>query len=191
MIKLGINTSKFGHVVLDEELDFTYPDVWTQQKTTGPDRLVIAPCQHQVELLIDLMAAMEGPFGLLYVLVVPRGGGVAGRYQSPNPLDANQVRSFLNQFRDFIEGDGRHTFWIASTISSSMLVYDRHNVIYAYGEIERFKQVLSRHSLEEKKSLNFPFPHVHRYHAAYDMAEAEILSWCDWVFSELRDMDKE
>jgi hypothetical protein len=181
---------KFGHIVSGEELDFTYPDIWVQEKTTGPDRLAIAPRHKQAELLIDLMSTMNGPFGILYVLVVPRGGGMAGRYQCPEPLNADDVQSFLNRFRRFLEEDGRHSLWIASVNSSSLLVYDRHNVIYAYGDLERFKQVLLRHSLEERVSLNLPDPHIHRYHAAYDELEDEILSSCDWIFSELRDSDE-
>ena len=181
---------KFGHIVSDEELDFTYPDIWVQEKTTGPNRLAIAPRQKQTELLIDLMSTMDGPFGILYVLVVPRGGGMAGRYQSPEPLNADHVQSFLNRFRRFLEEDGRHSLWIASVNSSSLLVYDRHNIIYAYGDLDRIKQVLLHHSLEERGSLNLPVPHIHRYHAAYDELEDEILSSCDWIFSELRDSDE-
>ena len=190
MIKPNIKNSKFGHIVLGQELDFTYPDIWVREKTTGPDRLAIAPREKQTELLIDLMSAMDGPFGILYVLVVPRGEGMSGRYQSPEPLNADQVQSFLNRFRRFLEEDGRHSLWIASVSSPSMLVYDRHNVIYAYGDLERFKQVLLSHSLEERESVNLPDPHIHRYHAAYDELAKEMLCYCDWIFSELRDSDE-
>jgi hypothetical protein len=183
--------SKFGHLVSGDDVDFTYPNVWAQEVTTGPDRLVIAPSGQYIDLLIEMLSVMEGPFGFLYVLVVPRGEKGAGRYQSPEPLSLNEVRTFLERYRDFFEGDGRHMLWVASTCSSSMLIYDRHDVIYAYGELENFKPILSRRFISEVSSIKLPVPHCHRYHARYDSEEAEILSSRNWRFSSLRDSDED
>ena len=53
--------SKFGHLVSGDDVDFTYPNVWAQEVTTGPDRLVIAPSGQYIDLLIEMLSVMEGP----------------------------------------------------------------------------------------------------------------------------------
>jgi hypothetical protein len=76
--------SKFGHVVSGNELDFTYPNVWAQEVTTGPDRLIVAPSGRHVDLLVEMLSTMEGPFWLLYVLIVPRGAGLRDAINAQN-----------------------------------------------------------------------------------------------------------
>ena len=58
------------------------PNTWLREKTSGPDRLVIAPKSHQTQLLEQLLGCLPEPYLLLYVLVVPRGIGEPGRYES-------------------------------------------------------------------------------------------------------------
>src|SRR5688572_8250442 len=78
---------KFGHLAPNgADSVYHYPDVYDWERTTGPSRLVIAPSVRHVDLLIALTTCWRGPFGLLYVLNVPRGDASAGRYQSPAPL---------------------------------------------------------------------------------------------------------
>lgn len=125
---------KFG-TPYPEDQEWLYSNVWATEGTSnGGSRTVIAPAHHQVELIIKLLQTMTGPFWVLYVLVIPRGGSKAGRYQSPEPQAAEDVAALLTNFTAFLEKDGRHNIWVASATTSQMLVYDRHNVIYAYGD---------------------------------------------------------
>lgn len=65
----------------------------------GVQGLMIGPARGHVELMLALMKEMDGPFGVLYVLVVSRVGNAEGRYQSP-VLEKVQVRELLEEFRD-------------------------------------------------------------------------------------------
>ncbi len=89
--------------------------------------------------MIRLLEAMSGPFWLLYVLVVNRDDSELGRYQCSEPQTQEDVEAFLKDFQAFLEKDGRHHLWIASASSSEMLIYDRHNVIYAYGSLSEWR----------------------------------------------------
>lgn len=92
------NRYKFGSPY-PEDRQFKYPNTWAIEKTSdGGSRLVVAPETDQIEVLIRLLGAIPGPFWLLYVLVVNRGGSELGRYQSPEPQTKENAEAFLKDF---------------------------------------------------------------------------------------------
>jgi len=184
-------TYKFG--AMDKsgtEFPHNYGNVWALQKTTGPDRLIIAPSSQQINLLFELAGVIKGPYGLLYVLQVPRNDiHTAGRYQSPEPVSREELGTFLREFSNFLEKDGRHHLWIGAIDKSALLVYDRHNVIYAYGALQNFEAVLLRNSLNQVDDVSFPDPHVHHYNAEFDEKALELMNYWSWIKYPLQDND--
>lgn len=182
---------KFG-TPAPEDREWTYGNVWTTEETTGGgSRLVIAPAHDQTHILAALLKEMTGPFLLLYVLVIPRGRGKSGRYQSPAPQTESTVETFLDEFSDFLEKDGRHNVWIASESGSEMLIYDRHNVIYAYGPLSSWRPALAAKGFSEVPKIRFPSPHSHHYHQSLDSEEDRLLSHWDWHRTPLKNSDEE
>jgi hypothetical protein len=114
----------------------------------------------------------------------------AGRYQSPEPMDRSAVEAFLTQYREFLEGDARHAIWVASTAGEGTLVYDRHNIIYAYGPIECFEDVLTARGIR-RGEVKLPSPHSHHYHREHDADEERLLAAMEWIQTPLRDGDDE
>lgn len=184
---------KFGSAATSEDAkQWFYSNVWsTEQTTDNQTRLVIAPTANQVDLLIRLAKAMSGPFLILYVLVVPRTEHDPGRYQSPFSLDEQTVVRFLEDFRLFLELDGRHHLWIAANDGAELLVYDRHNVIYAYGPTTKFELILSEAQLSKVSEIRFPSPHSHHYHSELDTYQSGLISRWDWIQTPLRGQDSE
>jgi len=181
---------KFGRLEGNSrEIPHVYPDSWAKERTGDQDRLVITQAVHQVNLVRDLSQIMDEPFGILYVLVVPRGEHEAGRYQSPNPVSRQDLLSFLNRFEHFLESDGRHNLWVASIGEPDLLVYDRHNLIYSYGRLEHFKKILETKGIAETPQVKIPSPHVHYYHEEFDENESQLLKYWDWKRSPLRNQD--
>jgi hypothetical protein len=129
---------KFGWIP-KEECRYDYANEFAVEETSGPERLVIAPSSNHLSILIDLLQVMHEPFRILYVLTVPRGGSEAGRYQSANPLLRQEVEEFLVRFGQFLENDGRHHVWVKAVPGLDLLIYDKHNVIYAYGRLAEFE----------------------------------------------------
>jgi hypothetical protein len=165
---------------------FIYPNIWAQGKTTGPDRLIIAPSAGHVELLLELSRVLPEPFGILYVLTLPRISK-EGRYQSPAPTDRAETEAFFRDYREFFEGDGRHHVWIMSLPAKATLIYDHHNVIYAYGPLDKYKQVLAAKGLKEEPDVCFPVPHEHNFNACYDSWEEKILAHWAWKHFPLKE----
>jgi hypothetical protein len=182
---------KFGWLPDGTNIErYQYPNAWAREKTTGQDRLVIAPTTLYVEILKTLTACMQGPYLLLYVLVVPRAKGEAGRYESEFSFTLEQVEKFLDDHAASLENDARHNLWIRSTSGNELLVYDRHNVIYAYGPLEQFIAALASRGLTESEQIRFPSPHAHQYHPEFDLDQQHILQNESWVVSPLRPTDE-
>lgn len=139
-----MSNEKFCRLVHDEEIRHEYGNLYFAQPCGDGHRLVIGPSIDHVDLLIELAGELQGnPWFVLYVLLVPRRGNrEPGRYQSEPFTEFASLASFLQSFRAFFEGDGRHHIWVGSASNDGTLVYDQHNVIFAYGPLAKFKEVL-------------------------------------------------
>jgi len=169
-------------------VEHVYGNVWELVEEDNDRRIVVGPRASKVELLMNLSRALPGPFGVLYVLKVPRTKLSAGRYQMPAPIEKNQLESFLMAHRTFFEADARHHIWIHCVSSGSTMVYDNHDVIYLYGPIEKYVEILNQSGLV-RGTVRFPAPHAHNYHSEFDTAEAELIEKSEWKFSPLRNED--
>ena len=182
---------KFGHLTPEgADVEYHYPNVYEWERTTGPARLIIAPRTGHLDLMRELASCWQAPSWVLYVLAIPRGDGEGGRYQSPEPLTRPALEAFLTEHRDFLERDGRHALWVASVDGEGTVVYDRHNVLYAYGPLEAFEDVLTEHGLR-RGPVELPVPHSHHYHDHHDASEARLLQAFDWIYSPPRDGDED
>jgi hypothetical protein len=167
-----------------------YGDVWVRQKTSGPERLAIAPSEKPLDVMRALAEAWQGGYFLLYVLLIPRREDhPAGRYQSPGPLSFAQVTEFCETFGAFLESDGRHHFWIGSVGDEGILVYDQHGVLYAYGDLPRYIDLLTARGFGEGE-VRFPAPHRHHYHPANNAALEAMLAYWEWGYFPLQPGDE-
>ena len=173
---------KFG-VSEDQTLRrYSHANTWMHHSHDGIDRLVIAPEKNHLHIMVELAKAWSGKSYLLYVLIYSRLGlHPTGRYQSRPNLSHSDIKKACSDFKTYLETDGRHHLWIASLDTSARVVYDHHNIIYAYGDLEIYKSML--------KSLDFvegpytvPEHHAHVFHPANDYYEDKIMSrgwaWC-------------
>ena len=180
---------KFGYLSEQGPKPFVYPNRFYTEKTTGPNRLVIAPSENQVDMLLKLTDLLPEPFGILYVLLVPKGSASKpGRYQSPGVSSRAELKMFLKKYESFFELDGRHHIWIVSIPRSETLVYDNHNLLYAYGPLEKYRDLIKKQGLKEE-DFTIPAPHVHMYNEPFNSSECEILSFWDWNWFPLEDSD--
>ena len=137
-------------------------------------------------LLAEIMAE---PFFVLYVLHTPRDEGEPGRYQSEE-ISKAQLVTFMETFEGYFAGDARHDLWARSISDGDMIIWDRHNRIFAYGDLPKFAQRLGDLGFE-----NNPPPtlgnHRHHYRPEFDNAAADVLSAFDWHRTPLRPADEQ
>lgn len=109
-------------------------------------------------------------------------------YENPE-LIAEAVRAFLERFGRFLSEDARQDFWIRSHGDAATIVFDRHNLIYAYGPLDAFESVLRGLGVKAGAPASTPDPHVHHYHAERDDDERAVLQAFDWHVKPLRESD--
>ena len=167
---------------------------WSSAKLFAREgsRLRIASSERQTDLLKALIEKMPDSMWLLYELVVPRGEGDPGRYQSHEPLGRDEVTAFLERFKNYLDVDGRHNLWLKAELGPELLVSDRHNLVYAYGALDEWARTLVRLGWTESdlEALSLPDPHSHHYHAIFDDDAQQVLSSMEWDYSPLRQQDQ-
>lgn len=161
----------------------------TESTTAGGQRLVAGVPAGDPALFERLAQSMAPPYFLLYILHTPRGEGLAGRYQSPS-VGAGELHSFLERYGAFLSGDARFDIWLHSPADNATVVWERHNLIYAYGLIERFAWALQKLGFKQG-TADVAFPHQHHYRAAFDADAADILKALEWRYSPLQPEDEQ
>ena len=122
-----------------------YGNVYFRQPCGDAERLVIGPTGSQIKLIDALASTFPTErYYILYVLLLSHADRSPGRYQSPIIESHEQLQQFIWRFQNFFEGDGRHHVWIASPDSPDLLVYDQHDVIFAYGDLRLFESELEK-----------------------------------------------
>ena len=179
---------RLGHLIEGSWCEHSHPPVFERRIKGGNiTRLEVGVPASDVNVLRTLARCTEPPYYLLYVLVVPRGEAKAGRYQSPL-LHDQQMDTFLTRFAAFFRSDGRCNLWVHSPSSNATLVWDRHNLIYAYGPAGRFEERLVPMGFRPG-ALKIPAPHEHYYRQECDADATAIMSHVDWRYSELQPGD--
>jgi hypothetical protein len=180
---------KLGTISIDEDKEYKYRNEYAIQKTKGPERLIISTCESYIDLAYDLIENIADKFGILYVLTVSRIDNRPGRYQLADMVNKKELEMFCTKYSKYLESDGRHHLWIASTYSNDLIVYDHHNVLYAYGDIEQYIEILEHKNFQKVNEILFPCPHTHNYNRENDITENEIISSNKWMYFPLEKSD--
>jgi hypothetical protein len=155
----------------------------------GSSRVVAGVPHGDTEIFERLVSSLKSPYFLLYILHTPRGEGEAGRYQSP-ALSVEQLHSFISKFKPFLSGDARFDIWVHSSTENATLVWERHNILYAYGPIVKFSKVLRSLGFDAGEP-EIPAPHAHNYRKELDSYAKELLTVFDWSWSPLHNEDEQ
>jgi hypothetical protein len=181
---------KLGHMRGDAWVEHSHPPEYKLVSLpSGTERIVAGIPAGDPVVIRYLAAALSEPFYLLYVLHTPRGAGEPGRYQSPE-LDRAALDRILRRYAGYLSKDARHDLWIAKPDGSATLVWDRHNLLYAYGPLDDFVAVLRALGFTPGDP-NARFEHIHHYRQEFDADAEALLAEFDWTCSPLRPSDEQ
>ena len=159
------------------------------ESSEGVPRIVAGAPNGEAAFFKRLTLCLNPPYYLLYVLHTPRGEGDPGRYQSPS-LSAGQLCEFIERFKLFLSADARFDIWAYSPSENATVVWERHNLIYAYGRLDKISTELSSMGFSTGE-VNIPFPHQHHYRHEMDEEAKSLLTFCEWSYSPLQAEDKQ
>jgi hypothetical protein len=162
---------------LGEVVPFVHPAAWMREPTSGPERLRVGGGDNSTQTLLALARELPGPLFVLVVIRVPRAGE-EGRWES-EAMRHSEVVAFVDEFRDLFEKDARADLWVGTTMNQGLVVLDEHDLIYAYGPLDLFEEVLrrNRYAAGEPRA---PDPHEHHYNVEFDELEVRIREWDGW-----------
>lgn len=180
--------SKFSGPSLVASEEYTHPNLWQRDDYDDWSRLTIGAEDKEIPLILDLCKRSGGEFGILYVLLASRTGNESARYQSPYPVEYEELELFLYSYQEYLEQDGRHHLWVMSLNSDDQYIYDNHNIIHTYGDLDAHVQVLESRGFTAGE-VGIPTPHGHNYHEEFDGAEEEMLKHWDWIKFPLEPSD--
>ena len=156
---------------------YRHPRVWTRERVDDRERLRIGAGLGTIELLKTLAAPLREPLFLLVVMRVPHSVE-AGRWESI-PLTHPELDRFTSRYGELFEDDARAQLWVGELDGVGMLVLDEHDLIYAYGPLHTFEQVL-RECGYEAGDPAVPDPHEHRYNRQFDELESSLRRLWPW-----------
>lgn len=166
-----------------------YGDYFFLQPFGDAQRLVIGPSLAHLQLMSRLATrCLAPPYRLVYVLLTEQAGYQPGRYQSPNINTVDELREFLMGCLTFLESDARHHFWIGSADGTAVLVYDQHNVLFAYGPLQCLMTELFMADFRPGEFI-FPSPHAHTISPKFDPDMERLLSQYEWEYAPLEEED--
>ena len=175
---------KFSGSDLDVAVPYDYGNRWCREDYDSWSRITVGPSDNHIEVLLRLSEVIPPPYWILWVLIIPASDHKPGRYESSMPVDIHELSRLLRKYRLFFEGDGRHHLWILGTEQRERIIYDNHNLLYAYGPLDDFARVLTK--LDFSKSLvSIPTPHSHQYDPKNAGVEDMLFSEREWKWSPL------
>lgn len=185
-------TIKLEVLVGERPEPFDYGNRFAREPIAGGERLKIALNDRPDQWVMPLARTLTGPCHLLYVLHTTRTGASLGRYESPE-LSLDDGRRFFQQFGQFLSEDSRHDVWLHTDVDNATIVLDRHNLMWAYGPLDAFEDMLVEAGISRVSGSEVPDPrrqaHLHHYHVEWDDAEREVLRAFDWILNPLRQTD--
>jgi hypothetical protein len=170
-----------------DEVETHYDNIYEIQEYPSWSRLAIGAKEEHIPLMLEIAKSWQGPYGILYVLVVSRlGHHRPGRYQISQPCTLEDLDLFGSTFQEYFERDGRHHLWLMDLFSRSQLVFDNHGIIYAYGDVAWYSRFLDRSGFT-REEVKISCPHGHHYNHEMDHFEDEIMNYWDWKWFPLQD----
>jgi hypothetical protein len=174
---------KISVEINNEWIDYSHKPEFVEQA----NRLIIGLPNDSISIITGLINLISEPVSILYVLHTPRGEAKEGRYQSQY-LSKNEVINFIEEYSEFLVADSRFDIWFHSETDSSTIVWDRHNMVFTYGDVSIYEKFLLKNGFTSGKP-DMEFSHQHHYYSEFDNNAKEIFNELNWSYSPLKKED--
>jgi hypothetical protein len=168
-----------------------------REKASG-GRLIVTPDKDHVKMMLNLLAGenKNHSYSIAYFLL-ESCKEAWGKYQSVKTLSWDELERFCKKYTDYLETDARHNLGIRDNETKDTVIYDNHNVLYVFGNLEEKIEILENNGYKKVDKIVIPKPHSHFFNTANDDNELEIIKNNEWIFTPVKirddddDWDKE
>ncbi|MGC5703358.1 hypothetical protein J4P02_24475 [Pseudomonas sp. NFXW11] len=176
-------------MVAEQWVEHSYPPVFQIADFNDGQRVVAGVPGSDPEVLLGLARCLSEPLLVLFVLHTSRENLAVGRYLSPE-LSFAELKDFIEEFQPLLSGDSRFDIWVYSPEDQATVVWDRHNLIYAYGPLDAYARALRALGFSHGEA-QLPVPHMHYYHPQLDELCRQLVGRFQWRHSPLRPEDEQ
>jgi hypothetical protein len=181
---------RLDHMVDGQWVEHSHPRFFRLPSPGAKSQRIVAGVpDSDPNIFLRLAGCLKEPLYLLYVLHTCRGEADLGRYQSPE-LSFREVQAFVDEFRSFLSADGRFDLWVYSPEQKATVVWDRHNLIHAYGPLDCYSSELMALGFAQGELAPLG-PHTHHYRSELDAQAKRVIARFDWAYSPLRPEDEQ
>jgi len=145
--------------------------LFQRETVQGVDRLVVSAESGWCDLALKLVAVSGSSFSCLYE---ERDTEAESRHES-HPMSLPRLSQLVDQYREFLESDPRHNFWLYNHDTQRQVVLDEHNHLFVYGDLEAAIELLTEDGFRAGL-VELPTPHVHLYSESGSSDEMALIA---------------
>lgn len=151
------------------KVPFVGQERFYRETVAGVERLVVSAGGGWCGLMLDLLGSDGGEYSCVYEQRDVEEG------QTPSGLlSFARLAEIVDEFREFLETDPRHNFWVLDAKANKQIVLDEHNWLFVYGGLDATEASLCARGFG-RGPVDIPSPHLHFYEPD-DGSEARLIS---------------
>ena len=157
-----------------------------KEKASGA-RLIVTPDKDHVKMMLNLLAGenKNRRYSIVFYFIGSfREDG--SKYQSAKTLSRGELESFCEKYLDFLETDAGHNFGIRDIETKDTVIYDNHNVLYVFGNLQEKIEILENSGYKKVEKIVIPKPCTFIYHSENAAIEQEIKTNNEWIFTPVK-----
>ena len=172
--------------------DLIYEKEYAIRESSSGGRLIVTPDKNHIKLMLNLFAGenKNHSYSIVYFLLNGRKDA-QGKYQASKALSWVGLENFCVKYSDYFETDARHNFGIRDIETKDTVIYDNHNVLYVFGNLEEKIKILEGNGYKKAGKIVIPKPHTHFFNDDNDDIENDLLRNNEWIFTPVKIEDEE
>jgi len=173
--------------IVDKNDVLLYEKEFAVKEKAAGRRLIVTPDKDHVKMMLTLLdgANKNHGYSLAYFLV---GDSInnAKKYDAVKAFNWDELETFCKKYSDYLETDARHNFGIRDNETKDTVIYDNHNILHVFGNLEAKIKILENNGYKKVEKIVRPKEYGLFYHPENDAIEKELINKNDWKVTSVK-----
>jgi hypothetical protein len=121
------------------------------------------------------MLELVAPLGVNYSCLYEKCDAEQDARVESSPMGLPELSQIVETYRDFLEIDPRHNFWLYNHETAVQVILDEHNHLLVYGHLDVAVELLRDKGFREG-NVELPTPHVHLFTESGTADESALIA---------------